>query len=153
MGILPDMRHPGGPRPPHPPRPCHAPEDHGGWGQEGGGYVYCSPSNLYNTHFSTRGGFLGKEKHFTISFSGRWCLKGEEIFHHHQKIFSPLGGAWGKKQGMKGEAVGAWAGEMGEQVQLNKRHIGIMWIINFDICRNIQMYKIHVMKKYETGPV
>ena len=29
-------------------------------------------------------------------------------------------------QVMKGEAVGAWAGEMGEQVQLNKRHIGIM---------------------------
>ena len=40
-------------------------------------------------------------------------------------LFLP-GGAWGKKQGMKGEAVGAWAGEMGEHVQLNKRHIGIM---------------------------
>ena len=52
--------------------------------------------------------------------------KANQIFHHHQKIFPPLGGAWGKKQGMKGEAVGAWAGEMGEQVQLNKRHIGIM---------------------------
>ena len=37
-----------------------------------------------------------------------------------------LPGAWGKKQGMKGEAVGAWAGEMGAHVQLNKRHIGIM---------------------------
>ena len=40
-------------------------------------------------------------------------------------LFKP-GGAWGKKQGMKGEAVGAWAGEMGAHVQLNKRHIGIM---------------------------
>ena len=41
-------------------------------------------------------------------------------------MFLSSGGAWGKKQGMKGEAVGAWAGEMGEHVQLNKRHIGIM---------------------------
>ena len=29
VGVLPDVRHPGGPRPPYPPRPRHATEDPG----------------------------------------------------------------------------------------------------------------------------
>ena len=40
MGVLHDVRHPGGPRPPHPPRPRHAPEDHRRRGQTGRGYVF-----------------------------------------------------------------------------------------------------------------
>ena len=40
MGVLPDVRRPGGPRPSHPPRPRHAPKDHRRRGQEGGGYVH-----------------------------------------------------------------------------------------------------------------
>ena len=64
MGVLPDVCHPGGPRPPHPPRPCHAPEDHGGWGQEGGGYVYCSPLNFYNTQHK------------------RWVFRERKTFYH-----------------------------------------------------------------------
>ena len=40
MGVLPDVRRPGGPRPSHPPGPRHAPEDHRRRGQGGRGYIY-----------------------------------------------------------------------------------------------------------------
>ena len=58
------------------------------------------------------------EDHRRRGQAGRWyvyyaiCIPETR----YKITFFFLGGAWGKKQGMKGEAVGAWAGEMGEHV-------------------------------------